>query len=79
MVNDLYDTIHDNTKGPVKVSGDACSVEQHPLSEQVAADRHLASKDATKSNRRGLLFNKIVPTGGIRTIDGKCPREKAYS
>ena len=33
------------------------------LSDQIAADKYLASKDATKSKRRGLIFNKFVPPG----------------
>jgi hypothetical protein len=38
-------------------------VEQHKLTDQIEADRYLASKQAAKSKRRGLVFNKIVPPG----------------
>ena len=51
------------TEEPAKVAGDAGSVEQHKPSEQVAADRYLASKEAAKSKRRGLRFNKLGPPG----------------
>jgi len=60
---DLNDAIQQNAQGPAKASGDAGSVEQHKLTEQIAADRYMASKEATKSPRRGLLFNKLVPPG----------------
>jgi hypothetical protein len=63
MPDELEDVIRDNAQGPAKASGDAGSVEQHKLSEQIAADKHLASKAAVKSKRRGLVFNKIVPPG----------------
>ena len=33
------------------------------LTDQIAADRHLCSKDAAKSKTRGLRFNKLVPPG----------------
>lgn len=60
---ELDDTIRENAKGPAKAAGDAGSIEQHKLPDQIAADRHLAAKDAVKSPRRGLRFNKLVPPG----------------
>lgn len=63
MADDLKDTIRENAQGPAKAAGDAGSMEQHKLSDQIAADKYLASKDATKSKRRGLVFNKFVPPG----------------
>jgi hypothetical protein len=63
MANDLEDTIRQNAQGPAKAAGDAGSVEQHKLSEQIEADRYLASKDAAKAKNRGLKFNKLVPPG----------------
>ncbi len=64
MADDLDDTIRDNAQGPAKATGDAGSMEQHKLPDQIAADRYLASKEATKSKRRGLVVNKLVPPGG---------------
>lgn len=63
MADDLDDTIRQSAQGPAKVSGDAGSVEQHKVSEQIEADKYLASKEAAKSKRRGLAFNKLVPPG----------------
>jgi hypothetical protein len=63
MADDLEDEIRKNAEGPAKASGDAGSVEQHKLAEQIEADRYLSSKDAVKKPRRGLRFTKIVPPG----------------
>lgn len=60
---DIEESIRTNAEGPAKASGDAGSVEQHKLTDQIEADRYLASKQAAKSKRRGLVFNKIVPPG----------------
>jgi len=63
MADDLDQTIRDNADGPAKATGDSGSMEQHKLSEQIAADRYLASKQAAKSKRLGLRITKIVPPG----------------
>ncbi len=63
MPDDLTEEIRQNAQGPAKAAGDAGSVEQHKLPDQIAADKYLASKDAAKSKRRGLVFNKLVPPG----------------
>lgn len=63
MPDDLDETIEQNAKGPAKASGDAGSVEQHPLTDQIEADRYLASKEAANKPQRGLRFNKLVPPG----------------
>jgi len=63
LAEDLTDAIRENAAGPAKAAGDAGSVEQHKLSEQIAADKHLASKEAANQPRRGLRFNKLVPPG----------------
>lgn len=60
---EIEDSIRTNAEGPAKASGDAGSVEQHKLTDQIEADRYLASKQAAKSKHRGLVFNKIVPPG----------------
>jgi hypothetical protein len=62
-VADLKDAIEQNAQGPAKASGDEGSVEQHPLRDQIEADRYLATKDAVKKGKRGLRFSKLVPPG----------------
>ena len=63
MADELDDTIRQNAQGPARASGDAGSVEQHKLPDQIEADRYLASKEASRSKRRGLVFNQLVPPG----------------
>jgi len=63
MADNLDDTIRENAEGPAKAAGDAGSMEQHKLTDQIAADKYLASKEAAKSKKRGLRFNKFVPPG----------------
>ena len=63
MDSPLDENIRKNAQGPSKASGDAGSVEQHNLKDQVEADRYLQSKQAAKARKRGLRFNKLVPPG----------------
>jgi hypothetical protein len=63
MADDLEDTIRENAQGPAKASGDSGSMEQHPLPEQIAADRYLASKKASKKKGLGISLKKLVPPG----------------
>lgn len=63
MPENLDNTIRENAAGPAKATGDSGSIEQHQLSDQIAADRYLASKKAAKSKSRGLIFNQLVPPG----------------
>lgn len=63
MADELEDQIRENAKTPAKAAGDAGSVEQHKLTDQIEVDRYLTSKEAAKSKRRGLRFNKLVPPG----------------
>jgi len=63
MQDDLQETIRESAQAPAKASGDAGSVEQHKLTDQIEADRYLASKSAMNTKNRGLRFNRIVPPG----------------
>lgn len=63
MSDELDDTIRQNATGPAKAAGDAGAVEQHKLTDQIEADRYLASKQAAHSKSRGLVLNKLVPPG----------------
>ena len=56
-------SIADAAKSPKKVEGDAGSMEQHSLPDQIAADRYLASKNALKSKGRGFRVTKMIPPG----------------
>ena len=65
MPDDLDDTIRQNAEGPKRAKGDAGEVEQHPLKDQIEADRYLGAKEAAASKHRGLKFNKLVPPGTV--------------
>ena len=55
--------IEENAQGPKKAQGDAGSIEQHSLPDQIAADRYLASKRAVRSRGKGIVISKIIPPG----------------
>ena len=63
MADELDNVIKQNAEGPAKAAGDSGSMEQHKLSEQIAADKHLASKKAAKSKGLGIKFTKLSPPG----------------
>ncbi len=63
MADELEDTIRENAAGPKRAKGDSAEMEQHPLPDQIAADRYLASKNATKKKGLGAIFKKLVPPG----------------
>ena len=62
MSDDLESTIQENAQGPRRAQGDTGSVEQHDLSDQIAADRYLNSKRAAKKGV-GVRFTKLSPPG----------------
>ncbi|MBL0869302.1 MAG: hypothetical protein IBJ18_01860 [Phycisphaerales bacterium] len=59
----LEQAIRDNAAGPAKAAGDSGSVEQHPLKDQIEADRYLASKAAAKSPAKALRLTRLIPPG----------------
>ncbi len=63
MTESLDNTIETNASGPRKASGDSGSVEQHSLSDQIAADKYLESKTASRSKGLGIKLLKISPGG----------------
>jgi hypothetical protein len=63
MAEELDTTIRDNASGPKRAKGDSVEMEQHGLTDQIAADRYLASKKAAKSKGLGLRVSKLVPPG----------------
>lgn len=65
MAEDLGNTIRENAAGPKKASGDSVSVEQHDLADQIAADKYLQSKRASRAKGLGLRRAKISPGGTV--------------
>jgi hypothetical protein len=52
-------------RGLKSVSGDSGSVEQHSIPDQIAADRYLASKKASRAKGLGVRMTKVVPPGAV--------------
>jgi hypothetical protein len=65
MSEELDNSIKENAAGPRKASGDSGSVEQHKLSEQIAADKYLESKKASRAKGLGVKLAKISPGGTV--------------
>ena len=64
VAENLDTNIRNNASSPKRASGDSGSIEQHPLADQIAADRYLASKQAARSKSLGIRLSKLVPPGG---------------
>jgi len=58
----LENAIRENASGPKRAQGDSGSIEQHSLQDQIAADKYLASKNATRHGI-GIKTVKISPDG----------------
>ena len=65
MAEDLNDAIKDNAQGPKQASVDGVSTEQHPLPDQIAADKYLAARDARKNPAKAFARAKIIPPGTV--------------
>ena len=64
MAEDLKDIIEQNAEGPSQATVDGLNVQQHPLPDQIDADRYLASKEAVSKNpAKGFVRVKISPPG----------------
>ena len=64
-MSDIEIAIKDNAAGPKSASGDAGSVKQHSLVDQIAADKHLQSKEAMSGKGLGIKLLKISPSGAV--------------
>ena len=65
MAEDLADAIRTNAEGPAEAHGDSGGMKQHSLTDQIAADKYLAGKEAMASAGLGLKVAKIVPPGTV--------------
>ncbi len=62
--DELDQTMQQNAQGPKEAHGGSGGMQQHPLPDQIAADRYLAAKRAMKRKHRGLRVTKIGLPGG---------------
>jgi len=65
MADSLENNIRDNATAPRRASGDSGSVEQHSLTDQIAADKFLESKKASRKKGLGIKVTKISPGGSV--------------
>lgn len=61
----IEQSITSNATSPKKVSGDSGSVEQHGLPDQIAAEKFLQSKKASRAKGLGIRLQKISPGGTV--------------
>jgi len=59
MAEDLDNTIRENAAGPKQASADGVNTQQHPLADQIAADKHLAGKQAVQQSGLGIKRLKL--------------------
>ncbi len=65
MADTLDTTIRENAAGPRKATGDSGSIEQHPIDDQIAADKYLESRKASRARGLGVKLAKISPGGTV--------------
>jgi hypothetical protein len=63
MAADLEENIRENAAGPKRAKGDSAEMEQHSLPDQIAADKYLASKQASRKKGLGIALKKLSPPG----------------
>jgi hypothetical protein len=63
MAESLEDTIRESAAGPASAEVDGVKTQQHPLPDQIEADRYLESKKASRRKGLGMAFKKLVPPG----------------
>ena len=65
VADELENVIRENAAGPAKASSDGTSMEQHPLTDQIAVAKHVGGKQAMNSPTFGLRTAKIVSPGAV--------------
>ena len=63
MAEDLESTIRENAQGPAEAHGDSGGMKQHSLPDQIAADRYLEGKKASRKKGLGIGLKKLIPPG----------------
>jgi hypothetical protein len=61
--DDLETAICENAERPAEAHGDSGGMKQHPLPDQIAADRYLESKKAARRKGLGTGLKRLVPPG----------------
>ena len=64
-MSDIENAIIENATGPKKASGDAGSVEQHDLKDQIEAEKFTQAKQAIAQPGLGIKLVKLQPGGTV--------------
>jgi len=62
MPDQTHETLKENAAAPAEVSIDGQTVKQHPLRDQIDADRYAASKAAVRKGL-GVRMVRVAPPG----------------
>ena len=65
MTEELDNIIQQNAAGPAKAASDGASMEQHTLADQIAADKYLESKKASRTKGLGIRLIKLSPPEAV--------------
>ncbi|MCC7409092.1 MAG: hypothetical protein IT442_13575 [Phycisphaeraceae bacterium] len=65
MAEDTNDTLRENASKPAEASVDGQTVKQHPLPDQIAADRYIESKKAARTKGLGVPLKRLSPPGAV--------------
>jgi hypothetical protein len=63
MADELDETIENAAKNPRRAKGDSGEMESHPLGDQIAADKYLASKKAARGRGLGIRITHMRAGG----------------
>ena len=65
MADEIKDAIVAAAQSPLKASADGVSVDARPMADLIAADKHIAAKEAAKVPGLGFRMVKLVPPGTV--------------
>ena len=65
MPDDVQSAIQENAQGPSMARGDSGEVRQHPMTDQIAADKYLAANLGQKKNHGGIRIVKLQAPGSV--------------
>jgi len=65
LTDSLDNSISENAAGPKQVTSDGVTVQQHPLPDQIAADKYLESRKASRARGLGVKLTKVSPGGTV--------------
>lgn len=64
MAEETEDTILENALAPKRASGDAGSMEQHSIPDQIEAARFAAAQKSARARKLGIRYVQLIPPGG---------------